>query len=53
MLINDDNIVESSEQFGLNISSSSLPDGVNVSSANQVIVTIEDDDGKYVCIIMI
>ena len=48
MLINDDNIVESSEKFGLNISSSSLPDGVTVGSANQALVTIEDDDGKYV-----
>ena len=49
MLITDDNIVESSEKFGLNINSSSLPDGVTVGSANQVIVTIKDDDGKYIC----
>ena len=48
MLINDDNIVESSEKFNLNISSSSLPDGVTVGSANQVTVTIEDNDGSYI-----
>ena len=45
--ITDNNILEIDENFELVIDISSLPIGVTVGIPAQVIVTIVDDDGKY------
>lgn len=47
VVINDDNIVESNENFNLSISSSSLPTGIDFGNPREVTVTIVDDDGKH------
>ena len=45
--INDDNILEHNETFGLAINLSSLPDYITrVAGLHQTTVTIVDDDGK-------
>ena len=44
--INNDNILESNEQFQLRIVPKSLPDRVTVSSPSQTIVSIIDNDGE-------
>ena len=44
--INDDNILESNENFVLTINTLSLPSGVTVSDPSQATVTIVNDDGK-------
>ena len=41
-----DNIMESNEQFQLNITSNSLPDRVTISNPSQITVTIVDNDSK-------
>ena len=45
--INNDNIFEMNENFALTINGSSLPTGVTVSTPNETIVTIVDNEGKY------
>ncbi|XP_065892782.1 extracellular matrix organizing protein FRAS1-like [Dysidea avara] len=42
--INDDNILERSETFTIDVDSSSLPTGVSVSSTSQATVAIDNDD---------
>ena len=44
--INDDDVLESIENFMLTINPSSLPTNVTVGSPGQATVTIVDDDGK-------
>ena len=44
--INDDNILERSETFTIDVDSSSLPTGVSVSSTSQATVAIDNDDCK-------
>ena len=44
--INNDNILEASEDFTLTINSSSLPDGATVGNPSSATVTIVNDDGK-------
>ena len=44
--INDDNILESNENFTLTINSSSLPTGVTHGDPGQATVTIMDNDRK-------
>ena len=44
--INDDNILEGSENFTLTISPSPLPTGVSVGDPDQAIMTIMDNDSK-------
>ena len=44
--INDDNVLEGSENFMLTISPSSLPSNVFVGDADQAAVTIVDNDRK-------
>ena len=44
--INNDMILESSEDFTLTINPFSVPTGVTVGNPNQATVTIVDDDGK-------
>ena len=44
--INDDDVLESIENFMLTINSSSLPTGVTVGSTGQATLTIVDDDSK-------
>ena len=48
VLIKADNILEDNEIFELSINKSALPDGVTVGSTSQTIVTIVDDNGKYI-----
>ena len=45
--INDDDILEGSENFILTINPSSLPSDVSVGDPDQATVTIEDNDRKY------
>ena len=45
--INDDDILEYSETFNLNVNESSLPNSVTVGDHSKTTVTILDDDGKY------
>lgn len=45
--LNNDNLVESAENFTLSINPSSLPFGVKVNNRNQSVVTIYDDDCKF------
>ena len=45
--INDDDILEYSETFNLNVNESSLPNSVRVSDPGQTTVTILDNDGEY------
>ena len=51
--INNDNILESNEQFQLHIVPKSLPDRVIVSNPSQAIVSITDNDGKSSILVMI
>ena len=51
--INNDNILESNEQFQLHIVPNSLPDRVIVSNPSQAIVSITDNDGKSSILVMI
>ena len=44
--INDDNIFEHNENFGLTVNVSSLPTGVYIGNNNETIITIVDNDGK-------
>ena len=44
--INDDNILENEENFGLSIDLSSLPSNTISGSPDQTTVTINDNDGK-------
>jgi len=46
--INDDNILETNEDFTITINSSSLPNGVTRDSPGAATVTIMDDDGIVV-----
>ena len=48
--INNDNIFEMNENFALTINGSSLPTGVTVSTPNETIVTIIDNEGKYLAL---
>ena len=45
--INDDNILERDENFGVTINATSLPSQVNVADPYHTTVTILDNDGKY------
>ena len=47
IVINDDNILERDENFGVTINATSLPSHVNVTDPNHTTVTILDNDGKY------
>ena len=44
--INDDNILERSETFTIEVDSSSLPTGVSVGGTSQATVAIDNDDCK-------
>ena len=44
--INDDNILEGNEDFGLTIIRNTLPDGVTRGDPFRATVTIRDDDSK-------
>ena len=44
--INDDNILEGSENFTLTINPFSVPTGVTVGNPDQATVSILDNDGK-------
>ena len=44
--INDDNILEDNETFGLAINSSALPQCISLTGPYRTTVTIVDDDGK-------
>ena len=44
----NDNMLETNENFSLEIISSSLPTGVIVGAVSQSTVTIVDDDGKLI-----
>ena len=44
--INNDNILEQNETFGLAINLSSLPDCITHAGLHQTTVTIVDDDGN-------
>ena len=46
--INDDNILEGSETFTIEIDSSSLPTGVTVGGTGQATVAIDNDDSKLI-----
>ena len=50
--INNDNILEGIETFGLAINLSALPDCIIYANIHQATVTIVDDDGKPTCIRM-
>ena len=45
-IISDDNILEESETFYLNVNSSSLPNDITAGNPFQATVTIMDDDSK-------
>ena len=45
--ITNNNILESNETFSLNITSSSVPDRVYISSPRQSALTIIDNDSKW------
>ena len=46
VIINNDNILESNENFTLTINPSSLPSGFTVGDPGQTTVTILNDDSK-------
>jgi len=46
--INDDNILEGSETFTIEIDSSSLPTGVTVGGTGEATVAIDNDDCKLI-----
>ena len=48
----DNNILENDETFILTIEHSSLPNNVDVGTPNETKITIVDDDGKYVDILL-
>ena len=43
-----DDILENTESFNLTINSSSLPSNVVAGDHDQVVITIEDDSGKFI-----
>ena len=51
LAITDDTILESQENFQLIINPSSLPNRVTVDNPSEVIVTIMDNDSKFLCVI--
>ena len=50
--INDDDLLEDEETFNLTITSSSLPRGIFINNPAQVTVTIMDDEGNYITLIL-
>ena len=48
-----DDILENTESFSLTINQSSLPSNVVAGDRNQVVINIEDDDGKLISIMLL
>ena len=47
ILLTDDDILEGTETFNLNINSSSLPNNVTIGELGEAAVTILDNDGEF------
>ena len=48
-----DDILENTESFSLTINPSSLPSNVVAGDRDQVVITIEDDSGKLISIMLL
>ena len=49
--VHNDDVKEKNEYFTVNIDQSSLPCHVTVDNPSEAMVTIKDDDCKYICVV--